>query len=282
MDKKNKKKRFLAKADKAYNNREFIHSRDGRTIRILSEYLYPDQYFRKYDVKGTIVFYGSARSVSSEDYNYQMKKLNDSLAIAKDGDKAGIEKQINKLKRGQNITQIYDEAVELSSMLAEWTASLPEEHRYIICSGGGPGMMEAANRGADRVDQPSMGLNISLPFEQEPNYYITPDLNFEFHYFFMRKFWFVILAKAFIAMPGGFGTLDELMEILTLIQTQKVTKELPIVLYSEKFWKNLINFDYLVDEGMISKKDLDLFTYASSPQEAFDYITSELKRIHKF
>jgi uncharacterized protein (TIGR00730 family) len=276
MEDRNKTKKYVPKAEKAYNNKDFIHSVDGRTIRILSEYLYPEQYFKKYKVKGTLVFYGSARSVSTEDFKIKLKKLNDELALAPKAGKDEIQKKIDKLMTQSKITKIYDEAVELAGMLAKWSSSLDDDFKYLVCTGGGPGMMEAANRGADRVEEKSVGLNISLPFEQEPNIYITPDLNFEFHYFFMRKFWFVYYAKAIIALPGGFGTLDELMEILTLIQTKKVTKKVPIVLYSEEFWKNLINFDYLVDMGMISKSDLSLFTYANTPQEAFDYITKEL------
>lgn len=174
------------------------------------------------------------------------------------------------------MTNCYNEAVILAEKLSLWSASLPDNKRVLICTGGGPGMMEAANRGAQRAGEPTIGLNISLPFEQYPNIYITPDLNFEFHYFFMRKFWFVYYAKAIVAMPGGFGTLDELMELLTLKQTMKVTKPLPILLFNKKFWQNLINFDYLVEMGMISQNDLDLFVYADSADEAFEYLTKNI------
>ncbi|HPP40494.1 MAG TPA: LOG family protein, partial [Candidatus Kapabacteria bacterium] len=163
-----------------------------------------------------------------------------------------------------------------------WSAKLPPESRYYVCTGGGPGMMEAANRGAFQANQPSIGLNISLPFEQEPNIFISDELNFEFHYFFMRKFWFAYLAKAMVALPGGFGTLDELFEILTLRQTLKITRPLPIVLYSEEFWKNTVNFNYLLENRMISEKDFDLFIYANSPKEAFDYLVEQLKASWEF
>lgn len=276
------KPRRIGAAEKAYNNRDFIHSRDGRTIRILSEYLYPERHFKKNKIKRTVVFYGSARSLSKESYELKLKQLNDDLANCKeDHKKNDIEKEIKFLEHQEDITKSYEDCIELSKMLAEWGETLPDNKKFIITSGGGPGMMEAANRGAARAGIRSMGLNISLPFEQEPNHYISPDLNFEFHYFFMRKFWFVYLAQAFIAMPGGFGTLDELMEILTLLQTKKVTKKIPMVLYNEDFWKNLINFDFLLEKGMISKNDLKLFRYYSEPKEAFEFLQAELSKILK-
>lgn len=282
MSKRNEKKTpQITHASKAYDNREFLHSRDGRMIRIMAEYQYPDQYFRKYGVFGTIVFYGSARALSLEAFNLKTKELNDKLVMADGKQKTAIQSQIDAHMKTRVITQCYQDAMKLAELLSEWSNTLPKNKRFLVCTGGGPGMMEAANRGAYRADTPSIGLNISLPFEQDPNCYITPDLNFEFHYFFMRKFWFVYLAKAFVAMPGGFGTLDELSEILTLRQTQKVTKPLPIVLYNDIFWKSLIDLDYLAETGMISRSDLDLFVYINTPEEAFDYLTKELVKIHK-
>lgn len=268
----------LQKADKAYNNRDFIHSRDGRTLRILSEYLYPEQYFRKYGIGGTVVFYGSARTLSQEEYDTKLKNINDKIAISTDENEL---KELNTAKirheKSYEMTKIYEEAVELSEMMAKWGMTASKDNQILVCTGGGPGMMEAANRGAARAGAKNIGLNISLPFEQYPNNYITPDLNFEFHYFFMRKFWFIYYTKAIVVLPGGFGTLDEMMEVLTLIQTTKVKKKVPIVLYNQKFWKNLINFEYLVETGMISPDDLDLFIYADTPQEAYNYLVKEIE-----
>jgi hypothetical protein len=274
-------KNFLPKAEKAYNNMDFLHSPDGRTLRLLSEYLYPEQHFRKRGINKLIVFFGSARVPSEEDYQFKLKLLNDKLELSKTDELEKIKSEIHKFLMLRENTDIYNDAVRLSEMLTKWSMSLTKKHRFYICTGGGPGMMEAANRGAIKAGAPSVGLNISLPFEQYPNRFISEDLNFEFHYFFMRKFWFVYLSKAIIAMPGGFGTIDEIFEILTLKQTQKVTKPLPIVFYSEKFWKKLINFDFFVERGMISKEDLDLFTFANTPIDAFDFITGELKRIYR-
>ncbi len=276
----NNEKNIKPRVEKAYDNMEFIHSKDGRIIRMLSEYLYPEQYFRKYGVKNAIVFYGSARTLSLEQFNYKLKTLNDKLSFASENEKPEIEKEIKEFMQKKVITDCYEEAMKLAEMLGNWSLTLPKKDRFYIATGGGPGMMEAANRGATRANCPSIGLNISLPFEQAPNNYITDDLNFEFHYFFMRKFWFVYLAKAFVALPGGLGTLDELTEILTLIQTTKITKRLPIVLFNDIFWKSLIDFEYLVETGMISRKDLDLFVYCNTAEEAFDFLTRELTEIH--
>jgi uncharacterized protein (TIGR00730 family) len=247
---------MLESADKAYNNSEFIHGPDARVIRLLSEYLHPQQILEQENINRSIIFFGSARTKPMEN-----------------GRK---ETEINKLN-----AEFYEGARELAKMLAEWSSKLAAEDKFYICSGGGPGIMEAANRGASEAGEKSIGLNISLPFEQQPNQYISPELNFEFHYFFMRKFWFIYKAKAMAVFPGGFGTLDELMELLTLRQTGKVTKELPIVLYSEEYWKNLINFDLLVKYGNINQEDLDLFEFKNTPEEAFDYISKELSKIYK-
>jgi len=272
----NVKKGVLERAPKAYDNLEFIHSKDGRIIRMIAEYQYPEQHFRKYGIKGSIVFYGSARTLSLDEFDLKVKELNDKLSKAKPEEKEKIAEELNNFMKTFEMTNTYNECVILANKLGEWISTLPKSQKLLICTGGGPGMMEAANRGAYLANQPSIGLNISLPFEQYPNSYITPDLNFEFHYFFMRKFWFVYLAKAIVAMPGGLGTLDELMEILTLKQTRKVTKPLPIVLYNEKFWKKLIDFEFLIEMGMISKEDLNLFQYCNSPDEAFDFLKANI------
>lgn len=271
----------LEKAKKAYDNSEFIHSPDGRTLRILAEYLYPEQYFRKHEVEHTIVFYGSARSTSIFEHNEKIVHLEKKIENLTGKDKIKYEKLLDDERNRVDIANSYMDAVNLATMLSKWSETLPQKNKFYICSGGGPGMMEAANLGAHNAGVKSIGLNISLPFEQFPNEYISPELNFEFHYFFMRKFWFSHLAQAMVAFPGGFGTLDELMDILTLIQTKKITRRIPIVLYYEEFWKNVINFDYLIDKMMISPDNMDLFVYKNTPEQAFNYIKQELTKIHE-
>lgn len=261
---------------KAYDNTDFLHSKDGRIIRIVSEYLHPEQDLRRKGVKGTIVFYGSARTLSREKFDQQKYELMGKIKSLNTSEKNKYELELLKLKHSEDITRCYEDGVMLSKMLSTWVKENPIAKGIHIASGGGGGMMEAANKGAKSVKSHSIGFNISLPFEQSPNHYISPDFNYEFHYFFMRKFWFVYLAKAIITMPGGFGTFDEIMEILTLKQTLKVTKPLPIVLYGKDFWKNAINFHYLVEKGVISKEDLSLFKICDTPEEAFNFITSEL------
>ncbi len=278
--KKEANEHLMPTMSKAYDNREFIHSMDGRTIRLLAEYLYPEQFFRKNSINKTIAFFGSARVPAPEDYKEKTEALQAALETAAPEDKTSINEEIKKLERFTEMTESYADACRLAEMLSEWSMTLQPKDRYYICTGGGPGMMEAANRGARQAGSPNIGLNISLPFEQHPNPYITPSLNFEFHYFFMRKFWFVYLTRAVVALPGGFGTMDELFELLTLKQTKKVRKPIPIVLYNEKFWRKLFNFEYLVEIGMINKADLDLFHYSDSPEDAFDFITTNLKKFN--
>ena len=176
------------------------------------------------------------------------------------------------------MSRYYEETAELAYMLTKWAKGLEKPNKFVVCSGGGPGIMEAANLGASKAKGFSMGLNISLPFEQYPNPYISPELNFEFHYFFMRKFWFAYPAKALIIMPGGFGTLDELMEILTLVQTNKLHKKIFIVVYGRHYWNHIINLEKMAEFGMISPEDLDLFKFADTPQEAFEYLTDHLNK----
>ena len=257
---------------KAYENMDFINSSDGRLLRIMSEMIEPKRRFSKSRVRDSIAFFGSARLLSREDAEI----MHERAELTGDDDKIRVANTAIKMSR------YFEESANLAEMLTSW--SIQNNFGYYLCSGGGPGIMEAANLGASRVTNgKSIGLNISLPFEQEPNPYITPELNFEFNYFFVRKFWFTYLAKAIVVFPGGFGTLDEFFEILTLIQTGKTTKTIPIVLYGKDFWSNLVNFDFLVEQGVISKKDLDLFVWADTPQEAFDYLTAELKlqrRLH--
>ena len=269
----------ILRSGKAYDDPEFIHSPDARTIRILTEYLYPEQYFRKYGVKKTILFFGSARSVPMKRLEEDLKILNERYFNSDAEDKEKLKNRIEYFEKQRPISKLYDEAVELAKKVGDWSMSLPKWERYYICTGGGPGMMEAANKGALHANSESIGLNISLPFEQEPNQFITPELNFEFHYFFMRKFWFIYHAKAIVALPGGFGTLDEVMEILTLKQTQKVTKPLTILFYGEEFWKRVIDFDYWIEMGMISPEDMELFKFVNSPDEAFEKIVKDMETL---
>ncbi len=270
----------LAKAKKAYKNMDFINSGDARVIRILSELLEPMQRFRKQKIDDTIVFFGSARTKSPADAQKHLAKTK--KRIAESNNK--IDKNLqNELKIAQNqvsLSRYYLDATKLAKRLTEWSKSLNSNSHFIVCSGGGYGMMEAANKGATEAGGKSIGLNISIPMEQYPNEYITPELNFEFHYFFMRKFWFVYLAKALVIFPGGFGTLDELFEVLTLIQTKKLTKTLPIVIYGSAYWDQIINLDAMVQYGTISKEDLDLLKFCDTVDEAYTYLTKELTKLY--
>ena len=267
-NKKINKKLEQVKPEKAYNNLDFLHSREGRTVRILSEYLHPLRHFRMHNIRNLIIFFGSARTMSLDQWKIRRGNVKDQLEKAEGQVKMNLEMEMDLLEKRKFLSDIYEETVELARLVTEWSNSLPPDKRFYVASGGGPGMMEAANKGAHEADGLSVGLNISLPFEQYPNQFITPDLNFEFHYFFMRKFWFVYYGKAIIVLPGGYGTLDELMELLTLRQTKKVTKPSPIILYGSEFWKNLINFDYMVEMGVISEADLNLFRYFDEPEQA--------------
>jgi uncharacterized protein (TIGR00730 family) len=237
----------------AYREESFLRSPESRPLRILSEYLWPLAHFQEEKIHDTIVFFGSAR-------------------IREDGP----------------LARYYEQARELARSLTLWAESIsmptgakgPERRRFVVCSGGGPGIMEAANRGASDANGKSIGLNIGLPFEQRPNPYITPELSFEFHYFFMRKFWFAYLAKALVVFPGGFGTLDELMEILTLAQTKKLENKIVIVLYGSEFWHEILNFDALIKHGVISRADMDLFRFADTPEEALQILKEDLTRYY--
>jgi uncharacterized protein (TIGR00730 family) len=278
MNLKNEHK--MHKAQKAYDNEDFLHSRDGRILRIIAEYLQPFHHFKRHNIRKAIIFFGSARCIAREDFNILYNNLSEEFHQNESNPDPRLHKEFEWLFSIKESMEYYEDARRLAKMVAEWSATLPPKHRFHICTGGGPGIMEAANRGSAEGGMPSIGLNISLPFEQFPNDYITPNLNFEFHYFFMRKFWFVYLSSALIAFPGGFGTMDELSETLTLIQTHKLRSERPILLYSEKFWSRIIDFDYLVRLGMISQKDMDLFKFVNTPEEAFEVLKAELIRIY--
>ncbi len=232
------KKRF-------YNDKKFLGSKSGRPLRILSEYLGPLSSIQRQNIESTIVFFGSAR----------IKDKNDT--------------EINKY---------YKKAKELSFKVTKWNMKNYNGSRFVITSGAGPGIMAAANEGAMEAEGKSMGLGISLPFEQTNNRWITKGLNFVFHYFFMRKFWFIYLTKGIVVWPGGVGTLDELFEILTLLQTKKIKRKIPIILFGKNFWDGLIDWDRLVSNNVISESDLDLFVVLDSVDEAFDYLISNVEK----
>lgn len=254
-----------AHTELAFLNHEFLASRPARTLRILAEYIEPEQRFKEYDVRDTIVFFGSARILPREEAE---KALHAAEASGKDVEGAELKLEMSRY---------YEDTRELAKRLTLWSKNLHAPgRRFVVCSGGGPGIMEAANRGASEARGINIGLNIQLPFEQKPNPYITHALNFDFHYFFMRKFWFAYLAKAMVCMPGGFGTLDELTEILTLAQTLKVKKKLPIVLFGSAFWREVIDLNALVKYGTIAREDLDRLFRTDSVDEAFAFLTHEL------
>ncbi len=265
------------RAPKAYKNLEFLNSPDARAIRILSEFLEPLHRFRKLGIRDTIVFFGSARMLPKKEALQNFEKAKDKLENTKRISHK-IKANYEAARIDLEMSEYYEDAVELSRLLTKWSNQLREKNRLVICSGGGPGIMEAANKGAHLAKGKSVGLNISLPFEQNPNPYVSDELNFEFHYFFMRKFWFVYLAKAFVMFPGGFGTLDELMEVLTLLQTKKIKKKVSVVLYGRKYWENILNFTAMVQYRVISPEDLSLFVYKDTPQEAFEYLVRELRK----
>lgn len=250
----------------SFMNKEFLHNKDGRAIRILAEFLEPEYRFRNNGVDDTIVFFGSARIPSRKDAQARLKKAWK--------DPKATPQALRKAENDLEMSRFYEDAVQLAKKLSEWNKA--QKVNYAICSGGGPGIMEAANKGAWLAKAPSIGLNIHLPFEQHANPYITPALNFEFHYFFVRKFWFVYMAKAIVMFPGGFGTMDEMMEVLTLVQTERITKKMVIVLYGKEFWTRLLDFDYLAKTGMISPQDVNLFKVVDSVEEAHAAVTKGL------
>ena len=263
----------LKPAPLAYENEAFVNSPDGRILRILSEYMEPLSRFRREQIQDTVVFFGSARFHSRADADRNLTELEN-----------GVEVQHPERKKALasvDMARYYEDARRLAFLLTQWSAQIPaRRRRFVVTTGGGPGIMEAANLGAQEAGGKTIGLNINLPFEQNPNPYITPSLNFEFHYFFMRKFWFAYLAKALVIFPGGFGTLDELFEILTLAQTQKLAKKILVVIYGSEYWKRLISFDAMIDAGTISAADLDLFRMVDSPEEGFEFLRDGLVKYH--
>ena len=262
---------------KAYKNLDFLNSDPARQIRILCEMIEPGIRLEAAGIRDTIVLFGSARLVDSQAAGQKLEAIEERIKSTKTPDPELINQQLEAKKLVRS-APYYHAAMELSEALASWSLKLPKEHRgrFTVCSGGGPGIMEAANRGAKNAGAKSIGLGISLPFEQSMNPYIPEELSFEFHYFFVRKYWFVSMAKALIAFPGGFGTLDELFETLTLIQTKKTGKVPPIVLYGRAFWEQIINFKALAEWGTISPEDLKLIKIVDCVDEAFEYISEQL------
>ena len=272
----------LESAPLAYENPDFLDSPDGRMLRIISEYQEPMARFRRERIQDTVVFFGSARFHALDVANQQLELLDNtgstrrapkeeqpaSEAELESGDTTELKRK--RAEAAVEMARYYEDARALARMITEWAKHLPgRRHRFVVTSGGGPGIMEAANRGAWEAGGKTIGLNIKLPFEQMPNPYITPALNFNFHYFFMRKYWFAYLAKALVVFPGGFGTLDEMFELLTLDQTQKLAKKITVVIYGSEYWRQVIDMNLLADKGAISIKDLDLFHFADTPEEAF-------------
>ena len=272
----------LERAPLAYENSNFLNSADGRLIRIVSEYMEPLARFRREQIQDTVVFFGSARFRGREEADHDLELLDKTGSTrpapsheqpAKPTEIAegkATDLQRKRAVAAVHMARYYEDARQLSGMLTNWAREIPSRrHRFVVTSGGGPGIMEAANRGAYEAGGKTIGMNIRLPFEQHPNPYITPALNFEFHYFFMRKLWFAYLAKALVVFPGGFGTLDEMFEILTLAQTHKLAKKITVVVYGSEYWKKVFNLDVLVDTGAISPKDIELFQFADTPEQAF-------------
>jgi uncharacterized protein (TIGR00730 family) len=271
------KVKHLEKAPKAYRNKEFLNSPAARPIRLLTEYFEPLDRLQRLDIKDTVVFFGSARTLPMDVAKKNLKELiKKNSGVKRPG--AKLLQDLKDAEMDVEMARYYQDTEELAYRLSKWSKSLRKGNKFVVTSGGGPGMMEAANRGAQRAKGLSIGFNISLPFEQYPNPYIDNDLNFEFHYFFMRKFWFAYMAKALVIMPGGYGTLDELMEVLTLVQTLKLNKKMTIVIYGEEYWRKVVNFEAMAETRMISPEDLNLFKFISTVDEAFDYLKKELTK----
>ncbi|HVI09309.1 MAG TPA: TIGR00730 family Rossman fold protein [Candidatus Binatia bacterium] len=268
----------LKPAPLAYQNEPFLNSPDGRILRILAEYQEPLYRFRREQTQDTVVFFGSARFQGQGAAKKNLSSAEKNEARANSADHAN---HVKLARAAVDMARYYEDARRLAFLLTEWSIQIPaRRRRFVVTTGGGPGIMEAANLGAHEAGGKTIGLNINLPFEQYPNPYITPALNFEFHYFFMRKFWFAYLAKALVIFPGGFGTIDELFEILTLAQTDKLAKKILVVIYGSEYWHRIMNFQAFVDAGTISPEDLNLFKFVDNPQEAFEFLRDGLTQYH--
>jgi uncharacterized protein (TIGR00730 family) len=260
----------------AYHDEDFLESTDARPVRILAEYFDPARRFRQHNIQDTVVFFGSARTLSRSSAQREIRRLKKG-PLRTEEHKAALRRSHKALEW----SRYYEDARQLARTLTEWSLSLEaERHRFVVCSGGGPGIMEAANRGAKEAGGKSVGLNIKLPFEQAPNRYITKDLVFNFHYFFMRKFWFAYLAKALVIFPGGFGTLDEMFELLTLAQTRKLSKKMLVILYGSDYWNQVLRLEPLAEWGAINEDDLDLLCHVDSVPEAFGHLRDFLVKHH--
>src|SRR6202161_4355034 len=268
----------LKRAPLAYANENFVNSPDGRILRILSEYMEPIARFRREQIQDTVVFFGSARFHSRAAAVDKLAELESNAAQLSGSQFETLRKRATG---AGDMARYYEDARQLAFLLSKWSVQIPaRRRRFVVTTGGGPGIMEAANLGAHEAGGKTIGLNINLPFEQYPNSYITPALNFEFHYFFMRKFWFAYLAKALVIFPGGFGTIDELFEILTLAQTDKLAKKILVVIYGSKYWHRIMNFEAMLDAGVISAADLELFKMSDSPEESFEFLKDGLTKYH--
>jgi uncharacterized protein (TIGR00730 family) len=261
----------------AYMDPLFLESDEARPIRILAEYLEPLQRLREQNIQDTVVFFGSARVHSRQQAQSALERLQKKThKRTRDYVEA-----IKRSRKAVEWSRYYEDARTVAHQLSKWSRTLESpRHRFVVCSGGGPGIMEAANRGAHEAGGKSLGFNIRLPFEQGANRYITDGLHFEFHYFFMRKFWFAYLAKALMIFPGGFGTLDELFEILTLAQTQKLSKQLGVFMYGREYWEEVLSLKPLAEWGAINTADLDLLKWVNTPEEAFEQLRAHLMAYH--
>jgi uncharacterized protein (TIGR00730 family) len=265
----------LKPAPVAYENQPFLNSPDGRILRILAEYQEPLARFRREQIQDTVVFFGSARFQGGDAAKKNLTSAENAKATPQ------REENVKLARTAVEMARYYEDARRLAYLLTEWSIQIPaRRRRFVVTTGGGPGIMEAANLGAYEAGGKSIGLNINLPFEQYPNSYITPALNFEFHYFFMRKFWFAYLAKALVIFPGGFGTIDELFEILTLAQTDKLAKKILVVIYGREYWNRVLNFQAFVDAGTISPNDVNLFKFVDTPEDAFAFLRDGLTEYH--
>src|SRR5690349_12370016 len=262
----------------AYLDPKFLESIEARPVRILAEYLEPLRRFKEQKIQDTVVFFGSARVDSQARAEQALRTLR-ARGVGDAADQ--YQAELNRTRKAVQWARYYEEARELARLLTAWSLTLQSEnHRFVVTSGGGPGIMEAANRGAHEAGGKTIGLNIRLPYEQGANPYITEGLHFEFHYFFMRKFWFAYMAKALVVFPGGFGTCDELFELLTLVQTDKLSKKIDIVLYGREYWEEILTFKPMADWGAISEPDLDLLNYYDTPAEAFEHLRDNLIKNH--
>ncbi|HUO13845.1 MAG TPA: TIGR00730 family Rossman fold protein [Verrucomicrobiae bacterium] len=268
----------LKPAPVAYQNEPFLDSPDGRVLRILAEYQEPLARFRREQIQDTVVFFGSARFHGRSAASKNLAALEASHGQYP-ADK--LEQELKQAQAGVDMARYYEDARQLAHDLTKWSIEIPaRRHRFVVTTGGGPGIMEAANLGAHEAGGKSIGLNIQLPFEQHPNPYVTSSLNFQFHYFFMRKFWFAYLAKGLVIFPGGFGTMDELFEILTLAQTEKLAKKILVLIYGSEYWNKIINFQAFVDAGAVSPQDVELFKIVDDPKEAFEFLRDGLTKYH--